>query len=131
MFVKAAGARDVPTAEALSQRLAMSRLAGMEGVEAATAGTRSHGFYGQSGDLERVLIGVAVHAAPGPLHHHPGVAPGNIEDVEDGPELGVDRSDLDLPARHVAQVQVVAEIKGPRIARVDEAQLQAGVGEDQ
>ena len=129
--VKAARAGDVPTAEAFRQRLGVSGLAGMEGVEAAAAGSGSHGFHGQSGDLEGVFIGVAVHAAPGPFDHHPGVAAGNVEDVEDSPQLGIEGGQLDFPAGHVAQIQIVAEVEGPGIVRVDEAQLQAGVGEDQ
>ena len=103
----------------------------MEGVEAAAAGSGSHGLHGQSRNLERVLVGVAIHAAARPLHHHPGIVAGNVEDVEHGPQFGVDRGHLDLPAGHVAQVQIVAEVEGPRIARVDQAQLQAGVGEDE
>ena len=129
--VEATRAGDVPTAEALRQRLGVSGLAGMEGVEAAAAGSGSHGFHGQSGDLERVLIGVAVHAAPGPFDHHPRVTAGNVEDVEDSPQLGINRRHFNFPAGHVAQIQIVAEVEGPGIVRVDEAQLEAGVGEDQ
>lgn len=128
-------AGEVPAAETFEEGDVMAGAIDAEGIEGTTAPAGDDGLDGEAGDVTSFGTGMAIHAAAGAFDVERSIRSGrparNVEDVEHSAECGVDGDDFDFAAGNKAEVGVVVEVKCAGIRRGDEAQLQAGGGENE
>ena len=118
-------AGDVPAAEAQRERDGVADLLAAEAVEARARGGADDGFGEQAGHLLAGARGVAVHAALTARDLGAAIR-GGAEDAKNGAEFRVDGGDLEAPAGDVAEINLIVEIQGARVRRLDEPALKTG-----
>ena len=130
MLRDAVFARDVPSSEAIGVRDAMTRSVGAKGGEAAAGGAWDDGFDDESGEKRGFGTRMAIHATAGAFNSGGAGFSGDIEDVKNPTELGVESDQFDPTTRDESEVKIIVEEEGTRIRGRDDAELETGRGKD-
>src|SRR4029079_15343800 len=105
MIRDAVPARDVPYAEAIGKRNSMTALPAPKGIQTPTAGSGHDRFDREAGHVAGVVADMAIHATLRALEPYRPFLEGNVEDVKDGAQFGIERHHFEASARDVTHVK--------------------------
>ncbi len=124
-----AGGGDVPATEAIGEWDVVADFVVAVGFLSGAVPCDADGADDEAWEVAALGIRVAVHAAGGAGEGGAVGDPAAVGDVEDHAGVGVEAGDFETTAGDEADEGVFVEVEGARVARVDDAALEAGGGE--